>query len=52
MNIGDEVTVGGKIIKIENGCLEVELSPTKNRIWIEEKDIKTVRNITRLGECK
>ena len=46
IKVGDDITVAGKVKRIENGCLMIK---TKNgsELWIEEKDIKTHRPINR-----
>ncbi|MDO5479684.1 MAG: hypothetical protein Q4G23_11045 [Clostridia bacterium] len=44
IQIGDDITVAGKVKRIENGCLMIK---TKNgsELWIEKADIKTHRPI-------
>ncbi len=46
IQIGDDITVAGKVKRIENGCLMIK---TKNgsEIWIEPKDVKTHRPMRR-----
>lgn len=45
MNPGDDITVSGKLVKIENGCLLIRtLNGTE--LWIEPEDIKTWRPLS------
>ena len=46
IQIGDDITVAGKVKLIKNGCLKIK---TKNgtELWIEAEDIKTHRPIDR-----
>ena len=49
IQIGDDITVAGKVKRIENGFLMLK---TKNgtEIWIEKADIKTHRPINNREE--
>ena len=42
INIGDDVTISGKIIFIKDGYIEIE-TPSHDEIWVRKSDIKTHR---------
>ena len=44
INIGDDVTISGKIINIKNGCICIE-TKLGTKVWIDSGDIKTHRPI-------
>ena len=46
VQIGDDITVAGKVKRIENGCIMIK---TRNgsELWIDPKDIKTHRPMRR-----
>lgn len=51
IQIGDDITVAGKVKRIENGCLMIK---TKNgtELWIETEDIKTHRQNRRREDAE
>ena len=49
IQIGDDITIAGEVIKAENGCFKVE-TKNHNQFWILPDDIKTHRPIDRREE--
>lgn len=51
IKVGDDVTVAGKVTKIENGCYRME-TKNGNHFWIDPEDIKTHRPGKKEGDTK
>lgn len=45
MNLGDDITVSGKLVRIEYGCLFIR-TPGGKEFWISPEDIKTWRPLS------
>ena len=44
IHIGDNITISGKVRKIENGCVKIE-TKHYNQFWVQPEDIQTLRPI-------
>lgn len=42
VNVGDDVTMNGKVAFVKDGYVEVEM-PSHETVWIKESDIKAHR---------